>query len=214
MEWFVEGLLGTVGPLPVVGGWGRPHRDRDTVWIPKGGTGSKGKWWGVITDLTDTKTPPHLLWCTDWRSSETNQRTRTRGTNEREKEREEKMASRAKVGGRNNRNGRGGRITNAHENEKKDTDVDDTHVRGREQRIMTQPINLIFRFLQSGEKVLVWLYENTDLRIEGKIVGFDEYMNLVLDEAAEVSVKRNTKKSLGKILLKGDNITLLQVASP
>lgn len=79
---------------------------------------------------------------------------------------------------------------------------------------MTQPINLIFRFLQSGEKVLVWLYENTDLRIEGKIVGFDEYMNLVLDEAAEVSVKRNTKKSLGKILLKGDNITLLQVASP
>lgn len=83
-----------------------------------------------------------------------------------------------------------------------------------QQRIMTQPINLIFRFLQSGERVLVWLYENTDLRIEGKIVGFDEYMNLVLDDAAEVSVKRKSKKAIGRILLKGDNITLLQVASP
>lgn len=82
------------------------------------------------------------------------------------------------------------------------------------QRIMTQPINLIFRFLQSGERVLVWLYENTELRIEGKIIGFDEYMNLVLDDAAEVYVKKGMKKPLGKILLKGDNITLLQPASP
>lgn len=27
--------------------------------------------------------------------------------------------------------------------------------------------------------------------------GFDEYMNLVLDEAEEVNVKKNTRKSLG-----------------
>lgn len=39
--------------------------------------------------------------------------------------------------------------------------------------------------------------------------GFDEYMNLVLDEAEEVSAKRNTRKPLGRILLKGDNITLM-----
>ncbi|KAI0511172.1 hypothetical protein KFK09_011797 [Dendrobium nobile] len=56
------------------------------------------------------------------------------------------------------------------------------------QRIMTQPINLIFRFLQSG---------------------FDEYMNLVLDDADEVNIKKNTRKPLGRILLKGDNITLM-----
>ena len=59
---------------------------------------------------------------------------------------------------------------------------------------------------------MVWLYEQTDLRIEGRIIGFDEYMNLVLDDAAEVSVKRKTRKNLGRILLKGDNITLLQTA--
>lgn len=46
--------------------------------------------------------------------------------------------------------------------------------------------------------------------MEGKIIGFDEYMNLVLDEAEEVSVKRKTRKALGRILLKGDTITLMQ----
>ena len=55
----------------------------------------------------------------------------------------------------------------------------------------------------------MWLYENTDLRIEGKIIGFDEYMNLVLDEAEELSIKKKTRKALGRILLKGDNITLM-----
>ena len=67
--------------------------------------------------------------------------------------------------------------------------------------------------------------------------GFDEYMNLVLDEAEEVSMKRKSRKALGapatwaapffwaqlqfcgvnswsscagRILLKGDNITLMQ----
>jgi len=39
--------------------------------------------------------------------------------------------------------------------------------------------------------------------------GFDEYMNLVLDDAEEINVKKNTRKSLGRILLKGDNITLM-----
>ena len=35
-------------------------------------------------------------------------------------------------------------------------------------------------------------------------------MNLVLDEATEVHTKRNTSKPLGRIMLKGDNITLIQ----
>jgi small nuclear ribonucleoprotein E len=78
------------------------------------------------------------------------------------------------------------------------------------QKIMTQPINLIFRFLQSKAKIQIWLYDQADLRIEGRIIGFDEYMNLVLDDAEEVSVKRNSRKPLGRILLKGDNITLMQ----
>ena len=30
--------------------------------------------------------------------------------------------------------------------------------------------NLIFRFLQSRQKVQIWLYEQTDLRLEGRII--------------------------------------------
>ena len=33
-------------------------------------------------------------------------------------------------------------------------------------------------------------------------LGFDEYMNLVLDNASEVHMKRKTEKKLGRIMLK------------
>ncbi|XP_054717159.1 small nuclear ribonucleoprotein E-like [Uloborus diversus] len=77
------------------------------------------------------------------------------------------------------------------------------------QKVMVQPINLIFRFLQNKTRIQVWLYENVTSRIEGCIIGFDEYMNIVLDEAEELNMKTNTRKALGRILLKGENITLL-----
>lgn len=32
----------------------------------------------------------------------------------------------------------------------------------------------------------MWLYDNTEFRIEAFIIGFDEFMNVVLDEAEEV----------------------------
>ncbi|KAG6414111.1 hypothetical protein SASPL_126829 [Salvia splendens] len=65
---------------------------------------------------------------------------------------------------------------------------------------MTQPINLIFRYLQSKARIQIWLFEQKDLRIEGRIIGFDEYMNLVLDEAEEVNIKKNSRKQLGLVL--------------
>lgn len=74
---------------------------------------------------------------------------------------------------------------------------------------MTQPINLIFRFLQTKARIQIWLFENVDVVMEGRIIGFDEYMNLVLDEAEEVNKKKGTKKTIGRILLKGDNITMM-----
>jgi len=83
---------------------------------------------------------------------------------------------------------------------------------GRQQRVMVQPINVIFKNLQTKTKILVWLYDNADLRIEGRIIGFDEFMNLVIDEAEEVYVGKVPKprRAIGRILLKGDNITLIQ----
>ena len=46
-----------------------------------------------------------------------------------------------------------------------------THVRtrGPHTRIKNTQ-NLIFRFLQSKVRVQVWLFEQTDMRIEGKII--------------------------------------------
>jgi small nuclear ribonucleoprotein E len=37
-------------------------------------------------------------------------------------------------------------------------------------------------------------------------------MNLVLDEAEEIHVKKKTRKAVGRIMLKGDAITLMQAA--
>ncbi|KAL1228341.1 Large ribosomal subunit protein [Trichinella pseudospiralis] len=78
------------------------------------------------------------------------------------------------------------------------------------QKVMVQPINLVFRFLQSHCRVQFWLYENTHLRIDGYIVGFDEFMNIVLEEAEEVDLKSKQRRQIGRILLKGECITLIQ----
>lgn len=76
-------------------------------------------------------------------------------------------------------------------------------------KTMLPPINLIFKYLQQQSPVTIWLYEQTQLRIQGKIRGFDEFMNVVIDDAVEVSTVNGTKEALGRILLKGDNITLI-----
>ena len=74
---------------------------------------------------------------------------------------------------------------------------------------------VIFKFLSSKTRVCIWLFEQTTSRIEGRILGFDEYMNLVVDEAEEVEVvpkgssKKGSRKTLGRILLKGDNVTAI-----
>lgn len=78
------------------------------------------------------------------------------------------------------------------------------------QKAMVPPINLIFKLLQQQLPVQIWLYEQIEARIEGQIRGFDEFMNLVLDDAAEIKLKTGARRQLGRILLKGDNITLIR----
>jgi small nuclear ribonucleoprotein E len=53
-----------------------------------------------------------------------------------------------------------------------------------------------------------------NLRLEGHIVGFDEYMNLVLDDAEEYHMRTKSRKTLGRLMLKGDNIMLIQNVNP
>ncbi|XP_057582639.1 small nuclear ribonucleoprotein E isoform X3 [Hippopotamus amphibius kiboko] len=55
------------------------------------------------------------------------------------------------------------------------------------QKVMVQPIR---------SRIQVWLYEQVNMRIEGCIIGFDEYMNLVLDDAEEIHSKTKSRKQL------------------
>jgi small nuclear ribonucleoprotein E len=77
-------------------------------------------------------------------------------------------------------------------------------------RAVEFPINVLFAHLQKKSRVLVWLMDDKDRRIEGTLRGFDEYMNCVLDDAFEISRKRSQRQSIGRIMLKGDAIALVQ----
>ena len=79
-------------------------------------------------------------------------------------------------------------------------------------KVMVMLIQLIFRFFQSKSRILVWLYEQTQMKIEGNIIGFDEYMNVVLEDACEIDTKTNSKKPFGQNNVEGENITLVQKA--
>ncbi|EOD49634.1 small nuclear ribonucleoprotein e [Neofusicoccum parvum] len=85
---------------------------------------------------------------------------------------------------------------------------------GNRNKVLLPPINFIFKLLQQRATVQIWLYEQIGMRIEGKIRGFDEFMNLVIDDAVEVKLATKTeqesRRSLGQILLKGDNVSLIQ----
>ena len=78
------------------------------------------------------------------------------------------------------------------------------------QRTIIKPVNYLFQLFNSKTKVEIWLFENDETIFQGLIYGFDEYMNMVLYEAEEINKKKGTKISHGKIMLKGDNITLVR----
>ncbi|KAK8210236.1 hypothetical protein M8818_003724 [Zalaria obscura] len=85
-------------------------------------------------------------------------------------------------------------------------------------KVLLPPINCIFKLLQTRAKVSIWLYEQLGIRIEGTIRGFDEFMNLVIDDAIEVKQPtrqdpEESRRALGQILLKGDNVSLIQSLS-
>ncbi|XP_055122859.1 small nuclear ribonucleoprotein E-like [Symphalangus syndactylus] len=81
------------------------------------------------------------------------------------------------------------------------------------QKVMVQPINLIFRYLQNRPWIQVWVYEQVNLWTGSFIIGFDECKNLVLGDAEEIHSKTKSRKKLGGLMLKGDTITLLQSVS-
>ncbi len=57
-----------------------------------------------------------------------------------------------------------------------------------------------------GKPVLVRLKGGRSLR--GKLQGFDQHMNLVLEEAEDIS-DTNSTQNLGTLIVRGDNVIIL-----
>jgi small nuclear ribonucleoprotein E len=66
---------------------------------------------------------------------------------------------------------------------------------GGGRRVLLPPIQYIFKLLQQRTTVRVWLYEQLETRVEGKITGFDEFMNLVLEDAIEIKLPSKTRET-------------------
>lgn len=62
-----------------------------------------------------------------------------------------------------------------------------------------------------GKMVIVTLKNGKILR--GRLIGFDEHLNLILDESEDVTKPETTKK-LGYLILRGDTIVLIQLQTP
>lgn len=92
------------------------------------------------------------------------------------------------------------------------------------QKTLVLPISQLFRHYTNKEVLELWLVDRTQTRLIGVIRGFDEYMNIVLGNAEECTIKKNpagtgnnefydVRKPLGTILLKGENIALISPVS-
>jgi len=57
-----------------------------------------------------------------------------------------------------------------------------------------------------GKTVLIRLRGGKSLR--GKLQGFDQHLNLVLEEAEDVTNSENVKK-LGLLIVRGDNVVMI-----
>jgi len=65
---------------------------------------------------------------------------------------------------------------------------------------MTMPLKMLESFM--NKKISLLLKDNREL--VGKLVGFDDYMNMVLEDTEERSAEMTRK--LGVVILRGNNV--------
>lgn len=68
-----------------------------------------------------------------------------------------------------------------------------------------RPLDLLGRSVDKN--VLVTLKGGKGLR--GRLVGFDQHMNLILNEAEEIGDEEQAPKSLGSVIVRGDNVIII-----
>ena len=89
-------------------------------------------------------------------------------------------------------------------------------IRGIQNNIETAkktPLSVIFKtFLQEQKKCQIMLNQPKNVRIEGNLIGLDEFLTVIIKNAIEFNINDTSAepKKLGTILLKGDNIVAIQ----
>ena len=71
------------------------------------------------------------------------------------------------------------------------------------------PLHILLGYLKAEDRIRVHLNKNNKMVMEGTLLGFDEFMNLVLGDAYEVYVTSNTRVPLGTTLLRGETIAII-----
>jgi small nuclear ribonucleoprotein len=78
-------------------------------------------------------------------------------------------------------------------------------ISGAESMSGQRPLDILGRSVDKN--VLVTLKGGKGIR--GRLVGFDQHMNLVLADAEEIGENDEPCKSLGSVIVRGDNVIII-----
>lgn len=72
---------------------------------------------------------------------------------------------------------------------------------------MVMPVALLENSLD--KRISLLLKDGRSL--EGRLVGFDEYMNMVLEDTMELGAEGSDGRRLGKVVLRGSNVVSIAI---
>jgi small nuclear ribonucleoprotein E len=72
-----------------------------------------------------------------------------------------------------------------------------------------KPVETFANLATNRQEVRIFLYERPNVVMDATLLGFDEFMNVVLENAVEINTKTDTKTLLGNFMLKSDCIALV-----
>ena len=86
------------------------------------------------------------------------------------------------------------------------------HAPPDQRKALEPPLHILFGYLKEEKRVRVHLNQNSKMIIEGKLVGFDEFMNIVLDDAYEIYLNKKSRSALGTLMLRGECVGIVHEA--
>lgn len=72
---------------------------------------------------------------------------------------------------------------------------------------MVMPLTLLEKSVDKRVSLLL----KDGRTLEGKLTGFDEYMNMVLEETVETAVSGDEGRRLGNVVLRGNNVVSISI---